>query len=67
MDFQKHLDTVVILGAFASSVLWMNSKFNEIDSRFSSMEKEIAVIKTVLIMKDIYPKELSHQGAQNEK
>ena len=50
--FKKHIDTIIILGAFASSVLWMNGKFNEI-------EKEIAIIKTVLIMKNIMPSDLA--------
>ena len=49
---KKHIDTVIILTAFAGSVLWMNGKFNEI-------EKDIAVIKTVLIMKQILPSELA--------
>lgn len=50
--FNKHTDTVVILGAFGACVVWMNGKFNDI-------EKDIAIMKTVLIMKDIMPKELA--------
>jgi len=53
MDWmKKHVDTVIILGAIITSMLWMNGKFNEI-------EKDIAVIKTVLIMKQIMPVELA--------
>jgi len=48
----KHIDTIVILGAFASSFLWMNGKFNQ-------LEKEITIIKTVLILKQIMPAELA--------
>ena len=59
MEIKKHIDTLVILGAFASCMLWMNGKFNEIDTRFSELEKDIAIMKTVLIMRDIYPKELA--------
>lgn len=59
MDWmKKHVDTVVVLGAILSSVFWMNSQFNSVDSRFASMEKDIAVIKTVLMMKNIMPGEL---------
>jgi hypothetical protein len=47
------VDTVIILGGILGSVLWMNGKFNE-------LEKEVTVIKTVLFMKDILPKELAH-------
>ncbi len=50
--FKKHVDTVIILGAFAASTLWINGKFNE-------LEKDITVIKTVLIMKNIMPVELA--------
>lgn len=50
--FKKHADTVVILTGILTSVIWMNNKFNEI-------EKEMAVIKTVLIMKGVMPHELA--------
>ena len=50
--FKKHTDTVVILGAFATSLLWMNGKFNAI-------EKDLAVMKAILVMKNIMPVELA--------
>lgn len=53
--FKKHVDTVVIIGAMISSMLWMNGKFNEIDKRFAELDKEISIIKTVLIMKGLMP------------
>ena len=52
--FKKHVDTVVVLGAIVSSLVWMNGKFGE-------LEKDIAIIKTVLIMKQIMPCELAHE------
>jgi hypothetical protein len=59
MDWiKKHTDTVVVLSVLLSCVFWMNAKFNEIDSRFSGIEKELAVIKAVLVVKGIYPNEL---------
>ena len=62
MDWvKKHTDTVIILTAFASSVLWMNNQFNGVGSRFSNLEKDIAIIKTVLIMKNIMPTEFAHK------
>jgi hypothetical protein len=60
--FSKHVDTVVILTAFASAVLWMNGKFNELDARSASMEKDIAIIKTVMVTKNIMPCELAKAG-----
>jgi hypothetical protein len=57
--FKKHTDTVIILTAFAASILWMNGKFNDIDNRFFELEKDIAIVKTVLIMQKIMPAELA--------
>jgi hypothetical protein len=54
--FKKHTDTVVVLAGILSSVIWMNSKF-------SALEKDMTIIKTVLIMRGIMPPEL----ASNEK
>jgi hypothetical protein len=60
MDWiKKHTDTVIILTAFASSVLWMNGKFNDVDKRFNNMEKDMAVVKAVLILKNIMPAEMA--------
>jgi len=57
--FKKHVDTVAVISAIVGSMVWMNGKFSDIDSQFSDIEKEIVVIKTVLIMKDVMPKELA--------
>lgn len=46
----KHADVVIILMAFGS-LLWANGKFNEI-------EKDVAVIKAVMHLKNIMPPEL---------
>ena len=54
---KKHTDLIVMLTAFASAMLWMNGKFNDI-------EKDIAVMKTVMIMKNIMPAELAHKGEE---
>lgn len=56
MDWIKqHTDTAILLITFMSyilgSVLWMNGKFNE-------LEKELTIIRTVLVVKGIYPNEL---------
>lgn len=48
----KHVDTCIIVGSIAASILWMNGKFNE-------LEKDLAVVKTVLIMQKIMPSELA--------
>ena len=56
--FKKHTDAVIVISVILATTLWMNTRFNEIDKQFSDLDKEIAVIKTVLIMKEILPKEL---------
>jgi hypothetical protein len=57
--FKKHTDTVVVLGGIIGSVLWMNHKFSEVDKRFSSLEKDMAVMKAVMIVQGHMPKELA--------
>lgn len=49
---KKHVDTVIILGGILTSVLWMSGKFNQI-------EKDLAVIKAVLILKGILPESMA--------
>ncbi len=57
--FRKHTDLIIMLGAFASAMLWLNGKFNDI-------EKDIAIIKTVLVMKNIMPVELAKCHGENK-
>lgn len=53
MDFfRKHVDTLAVLTGILGSLIWMNGKFNKI-------ETDLAVIKTVLIMKGIMPSDLA--------
>ena len=58
---KKHVDTVIILAAFGSCILWMNGKFNEVEKHINEVEKDITVIKTVLVMKNIMPTELAKE------
>jgi len=56
---KKHVDTVIVLGAIFGSFLWMNTEFNNIDKEIAAIRTEMAVMKTVLIMKDVMPKTLA--------
>jgi hypothetical protein len=47
-----HVDTLIILMGILFSVLWMDGKFKEI-------KKDILIIKTALIMRNIMPTELA--------
>lgn len=57
--FKKHTDAVIVLTGILGSVLWMNTQFSKINEKFGSLEKDIAVLKAVLICKDVMPKELA--------
>jgi hypothetical protein len=48
---KKHVDAVMVIGAIFSSMIWMNGKFND-------LEKDMVVMKTVLLMKEIVPSEV---------
>lgn len=56
---KKHVDTVIVLGGILASVLWMNGKFSDVDKKFTDLEKDVLMIKTILIMKNIMPVELA--------
>lgn len=50
--FKKHGDTIIILGSFALCFWHLNEKIN-------TVEKDLTIIKTVLIMKNIIPDQLA--------
>jgi hypothetical protein len=51
--FKKHTDALIVLSSVVVSMLWINSQIND-------LKKDLIVIKTVLIMKNIMPIELAH-------
>lgn len=53
--FKKHADALMVIAAIFGSMCWMNGRFNEI-------EKDLTIVKTVLIMKKLMPVELAHTG-----
>lgn len=60
MDFfKKHVDTMIVLGGILSSIIWMNGKFSELEKDIYELKKDMAIIKTVLIMKGIMPEALA--------
>jgi len=56
---KEHADSVVTVATILGAVVWMNGKFTDMGHRFANLEKEMAIIKTVLIMKEILPRELA--------
>ena len=65
--FKKHTDTVLVISSIVGAMIWMNGKFSDVDQKFSNLEKEMAIIKTVLIMKGIMPTELASNLNDNPK
>lgn len=77
--FKKHVDTVIVMGGIVTSILWMNHKFTQVDEKFAKvdlrfaaidlkfaeLEKDMAVMKAVLMVKGQFPKEL--MAAREEK
>jgi len=57
----------LVFVAIVSSIIWVNTKLNEIDARIILLEKDIAVLKTVLIMKNIMPAELVYHKEEGGK
>lgn len=53
--FTKHADAVMVIGAIFCSMIWMNGRLN-------SIEKDIAVMKAVMVMQKIMPSELATKG-----
>lgn len=56
---KKHIDTIIILGAFASCIMWMNGRFDDLQKQITSLDKDVAVIKAVMVMQKILPSELA--------
>jgi hypothetical protein len=59
---KEHVELFTIAALIFSGFLWMNGKFNDMDKEFAVVKQEIAVMKTVLIMKNIMPTELAKNG-----
>ncbi len=62
--YEAIMVTVTILGGIITAVIWLNSQFTAINEktniRLTAIEKDLTIIKTVLVMKGIVPTELAH-------
>ena len=56
---KAHVDTILVLSTIFSTFLWMNGKFNDLEKDMSSLKTDIAIMKTVMIMRDMMPKEMA--------
>lgn len=77
--FKQHADALAVIGTICASLIWMNSGFNDLKSKMSSVQielkgeiasvqKDVAIIKTVLIMKQVMPPEVCcNDNVQDKK
>lgn len=56
---KKHADTVVVLGAVLGAMMWMNGTLNDVQKEIYTVQKELSIVKTVMLMNGHYPKELA--------
>ena len=73
---KKYTDTLVVISILIGGLAWMHGRFgdvdkevhhleNKIDLKISVIEKDVTIIKTVLLMSGNYPKELAiKEGAE---
>ena len=74
--FKKHADSIAVISVVVLAVLWMTSQITntrldlskeisdsagKLQKDIANLQKEVAVIKTVLIMNRMMPKELAIQ------
>ena len=48
--FKKHADAIAIMSVMMASMVWMSSQLTELNSKLASLDKDLAVIKTALVM-----------------
>lgn len=76
--FKKHGDSVATISVVVGAALYMSTSLSslhieiantrlEMEKRFSVIEKDMAVIKTVLVMKEVLPKELATVVIEEKK
>lgn len=60
--FSKYRDILTFGVSMLGAFYWMNAEFKEVNRNIMQIDNELAVIKTVLIMKNIMPTELAKKG-----
>lgn len=60
-----HADTAAVMTAIVSFFLWMNSSINDVKESVHAIEKDMTMIKTVLIMKNIMPSDFCKEKENN--
>ncbi len=53
--FSRHIDTIVVIFTVVTGFFMF---YNKLDTRISNIEKDMAIVKTILIMKGLAPAEI---------
>ena len=59
---KRHADTATVIGVVLGGLFWISGEFKEVRDDLSKVKTDMAVIKTVLMMKQILPCELAEKG-----
>jgi hypothetical protein len=55
---KSHADTAVTLSVLFMAFFWMHGELMNIGTRIGNIEKDITMIKTVMILKNIMPSDM---------
>lgn len=55
----KHADTATVIGVVLAGLFWIGGEFKEVREDLAKVKTDMAVIKTVLMLKQILPCELA--------
>ncbi len=54
---KKHVDTAIVISVLFGGFFWIDGKFDKINERLISLEKDVSNVKTILFLKGIMPQE----------
>lgn len=62
--FKEHADTIAIITILLAGFYWADGKFDKVNDRLVSVEKDVTAIKTIMIMKNFMPQEMCKVDAK---
>ena len=60
--FKQHADTITIIFTVLGAFFVQSNRIDSLSEQVNVIEKDVAIIKTVLILKNIYPEQLADKG-----
>jgi hypothetical protein len=59
--FKKHADTLAVISIMVGGFYWMDAKIEKVNDRLTAVEKDMGIVKAVMLMKNILPPELAQK------